>query len=530
MIPMAWKKEFETTFRQPGADRTYEGLVAQLLAIGNEERYMSNRLGPNDMETDNLEKIRYWDDPEAITAKMYEGAEPQGGHQREREYSEAEWIEWQSYIEQEIDYLGKSGKGGKGGKSGKGYGGKGYGGGGKGYGAKGGSQSGKGRDDWKPQDAKDVICLWCHVKGHFRKDCKELAAYKLKRDAERAAKGDHSVYVNPRAGKGQGPSRGAGSLDDDYTEEVVGLMGDIEADSLDEIADQKKLLQEIEDFEEADDDKNIQEEDDWEQICGIVESDSGVFVRHESCECCPTAVLTEEEMIITPERKRQGNEWRAVSGSTPLADLFENQKSEDSRSSTPIVCLPGSSTTRSIAWYPPPAELPPSSSSTVRYELGKGPAKQSLYQCKWDVLSVCSDEPDSDSDECVSIVGGTVNHMAEYETDEQGFYECERDDESDDEECCGLIDSEDEEDTLHIPANRLTAHQRDRRELRLARELANKGASRRQSSLESSGSATGLALRTDETAEARNYDHHAVWQGSMSKPAVKRGWPAKRRA
>ena len=97
MIPMAWKKEFETTFRQPGADRTYEGLVAQLLAIGNEERYMSNRLGPNDMETDNLEKIRYWDDPDPpITAKMYEGAEPPQGHQREREYSEAEWSEWQS--------------------------------------------------------------------------------------------------------------------------------------------------------------------------------------------------------------------------------------------------------------------------------------------------------------------------------------------------------------------------------------------------------------------------------------------------
>ena len=339
MIPMAWKKEFETTFRQPGADRTYEGLVAQLLAIGNEERYMSNRLGPNDMETDNLERNRYWDDPEAITPKMYEGAEPQREHQREREYSEAEWSEWQSYIEQEIDYLGKSGKGGKGGKGSKGYGG-----GGKGYGAKGGSQSYKGRDDWKPQDAKDVICLWCHVKGHFRKDCKELAAYKIKRDAERAAKGDHSVYVNPRAGKGQSPVRGAGSLDDDYTEEVVGLMGDIDAAALDEVTDtaQNKLLQEIEDFEEADDDKDIQDEDDWEPICGIVENDSGVFVHHDPCECCPAAVLSEEEMMITPERRH--NEWRAVSSSTPLADLFENQKLEDPRSSTPIVCLPGSST------------------------------------------------------------------------------------------------------------------------------------------------------------------------------------------
>ena len=126
---------------------------------------------------------------------------------------------------------------------------------------------------------------------------------------------------------------------------------------MDEVADQKKLLQEIEDFEEADDDKDFQDEDDWEQICGIVENDSGVFVRHDSCECCPAAVLTEEEMVITPERKWRGNEWRAVSGSTPLADLFENQKSEEPRSSTPEICLPGS-IKDSIACYPPAGRTP----------------------------------------------------------------------------------------------------------------------------------------------------------------------------
>ena len=56
MIPTSWKKEFETQFRQPGADRTYEALVCQLLAIGNEEGYMSGRRGPDDMDTDNLQK------------------------------------------------------------------------------------------------------------------------------------------------------------------------------------------------------------------------------------------------------------------------------------------------------------------------------------------------------------------------------------------------------------------------------------------------------------------------------------------
>ena len=147
-----------------------------------------------------------------------------------------------------------------------------------------------------------------------------MAAYKIKRDAERAAKGDHSVYVNPRAGKGQSPTRGAGSLDDDYTEEVVGLTGDTDADMLDEI-DRGKLLQEIEDFE-IDDDEDIQGDKDWESVCGVVEEESDVFIRRGSCECCPAAVLTEEEIVVTPDRKP--TEWRAVSSSTPLANLFEN--------------------------------------------------------------------------------------------------------------------------------------------------------------------------------------------------------------
>ena len=74
MSPTSWKKEFQTNFRQPGADRKYEALIGQLLAIGNEEWYISRRGGPDDMDTDNLEKIAalhsgkasfdsYYDDP-----------------------------------------------------------------------------------------------------------------------------------------------------------------------------------------------------------------------------------------------------------------------------------------------------------------------------------------------------------------------------------------------------------------------------------------------------------------------------------
>ena len=41
MIPNNWKKELEAQFRLAGATRTYDHLASQLLAIGNEERYMS---------------------------------------------------------------------------------------------------------------------------------------------------------------------------------------------------------------------------------------------------------------------------------------------------------------------------------------------------------------------------------------------------------------------------------------------------------------------------------------------------------
>ena len=48
--------------------------------------------------------------------------------------------------------------------------------------------------------------------------------------------------------------------------------------------------------------------------------------------------------------------------------------------------------------------------------------------------------------------------------------------EEDEEDCENdLIDSDDEEDVLHIPSERLSAHQRDRREHRQAMDLARNG-------------------------------------------------------
>ena len=54
-------------------------------------------------------------------------------------------------------------------------------------------------------------------------------------------------------------------MDDDYTEEVIALTGDTDADALDEI-DCGKLLQEIEDFAEVGDDEDIEGDNDWESV------------------------------------------------------------------------------------------------------------------------------------------------------------------------------------------------------------------------------------------------------------------------
>ena len=149
----------------------------------------------------------------------------------EKDYTAAEWDDWadkrsqeledhkkaMTDLEAEVDWLGAKGKGrpGKGGgKGGKGnWGGKGKGG-------------GTANTGGASRDMTQVICLWCEKKGHFRRDCPELAEYKKGKDAERAKKGDHSVYEPPQRSGARRPPRGAGSLEDDFV--AIGLTGDDE--------------------------------------------------------------------------------------------------------------------------------------------------------------------------------------------------------------------------------------------------------------------------------------------------------------
>ena len=93
-------------------------------------------------------------------------------------------------LESEVDWLGKTGKGTKvGGKGNRG---------GKGWPPSTGVRSTTATGATGARDMSTVVCAWCRKAGHFRRDCAELKKFKEEKDAERARKGDHSVYVPPQ--------------------------------------------------------------------------------------------------------------------------------------------------------------------------------------------------------------------------------------------------------------------------------------------------------------------------------------------
>ena len=367
MIPQSWKKEFEAQFRVPGAERTYESLVGQLLAIGNEERYLSGKRGPDDMDTDNLEKNFPNGYSQEERQDMYEGVEPS-----DREYTSQEvehWEKLQAEIAQrqeEVNWLGQKGAGkGKGGKYGKGFGGspsKGWSP-GKGSGGKApAATAGNGKGE--PPDMSQVQCLWCWERGHYRRDCKHLAEYKKNKDAERAKRGDHSVYVPPGKGKGGRGGRGVGSLDSDYSM-VGGMTGDLEVPLrvLSDDDDDDKVPSSGGDYESA----SILSGDDFSELgCGICEDQEEELLIGNRCqgECC------DEGEAITPPNESE--EWRAVGPSTPLADLFRSAR-EAVSSPTADVC----------------AESPAAATEPTF----------STYTCRWEVLSNISEyeQPTTDT-------------------------------------------------------------------------------------------------------------------------------------
>ena len=212
-----------------------------------------------------------------------------------------------------------------------------------------------------------VMCLWCYENGHFRRDCKKLELYKKDKDAERAKKGDHSVYVPPK-GKGKGGRGvGAGCLDDDYSM-VGGMTGDLE-EPLEPLDDD--VPSSGGDYESA---SILSGEDFSELSCGECEEQTGEVVSSRKCqsECC-----VESEAITPPNEE----EWRAVGPSTPLADLFRSAKAAVS------------SPTADMFIESPAATSEPAFSA---------------YKCRWEVLSNVSDYEQPTDTTIGSTVGSAL--------------------------------------------------------------------------------------------------------------------------
>ena len=239
---------------------------------------MIRKRGPNDMDTDNLER-QSGENPEP-------NSQDANGDKEER-YTAAEWNEWQEY-EEAADYLGTKGKGKhKGGGKSKGKG-------------KGKNNAPTGANGQRDMSA--VQCLWCSEYGHFKRDCKKLEQHKKNLDAERAKRGDHTPYVH----KPKGPSRPAGSLDD-WEEDLVGLTGyDENADALEEFT-----REDFEDFQMNDDGSDGE---DWEDMTCM------------RCITCPADTIENGE-CITPERAPTAS--TVIDKSTPLSELFERKRKKE---------------------------------------------------------------------------------------------------------------------------------------------------------------------------------------------------------
>ena len=162
LIPTSHKRELTTKYTL--GERNYKKMRDAIVEFANESRVLKQNQthrGAADMDVDAMEPVRA---------------------EAPADYTEEEYHQYHTHLENELYYMGQKGKGkgawgawygkgGKGGKSGKGgWYGKGAGGG------KGGAR-----------DMKDVICFWCQKPGHVKRDCKAFAAGKPKVPPKRDA-------------------------------------------------------------------------------------------------------------------------------------------------------------------------------------------------------------------------------------------------------------------------------------------------------------------------------------------------------
>ena len=200
MIPLNIMSEIKIKHKYTtGMDKTYEGLSKLLVEMAYEKNYdrrAARSRGDTDIDVDALaaEKEERQQQHAARQAELE--AEDSKDYGEDVDYTDAEWVEYEKGLQDELNWLGARGKQGKGkGKSdrrkGKGKGKKakckGYGGGGGG----GGQWQGKG-------NSSATGCTWCGDESHWRADCEKLKKHKSDMDAGRKNRGLPAFVPRPR--------------------------------------------------------------------------------------------------------------------------------------------------------------------------------------------------------------------------------------------------------------------------------------------------------------------------------------------
>ena len=199
-----------------GFDKTYEGFSKLLIEMAHEKHYdrrAAKGRGESDMDVDALAAEKAEQQAQQDEAEAADYSE-------DKEYTEAEWLDWESHLQEELNWLGARNKGGKNGKGGKGRRGdrrK-----GKGKGREGGGGKGKGDGSG---------CTWCGDPDHWRADCEKLKKHKSDMDADRKKRGLPAFVPRPRSAfslDAEERRNVADDNDEDY--EVTGLMCDSDGD------------------------------------------------------------------------------------------------------------------------------------------------------------------------------------------------------------------------------------------------------------------------------------------------------------
>ena len=270
-----------------GEDKTYAGFSRILIELANEKRYEAKHVrGKDDMDVDAL------------------GSEHRT--QEYPEYTETDAVEYETWLQEELNWLGAKGKG-------------------KGKGGKGGGSKGAGKGAG--------VCHWCNKSGHFKRNCKEFEKWKVEQDKKREQEGKP-----PFQPKGRRP--GVYSLQPESSEDYVAL-GLCEEDEED--CDMLDADNEHETPYELDD-------SDYMPLCPIdagnsdEEGDDGDFVafqtigiKQKSDICFMTPISNTFDALSVPEQNNGCPEVDAISAQNSPGPRYFDFSPTGSQQSTESV-------------------------------------------------------------------------------------------------------------------------------------------------------------------------------------------------